>query len=91
VRKALGLASPFDLRLGDPLGVARLALAFPQVPFIVPHFGAGLLRESLIAAEACVNIHLDTSHSVCNARREHAPGRNPGAGGIRDRSRLTGR
>src|SRR6185436_1210248 len=36
-RRALGLPSPFDFRLGDPLGVARLAAAFPSVPFIVPH------------------------------------------------------
>jgi len=63
VRRALGLPSPFDLRLGDPLAVARLASAFPAVPFIVPHFGAGLLREALMAAEACPNIFLDTSSS----------------------------
>jgi len=63
VRKALGLASPFDLRLGDPLAVARLATAFPSVPFIIPHFGAGLLREALMAGDACPNIYLDTSSS----------------------------
>ncbi len=63
VRKKLGLPSRFDLRLGDPLGVATLALAFPQVPFIIPHFGAGLFREALMAADACANIYLDTSSS----------------------------
>lgn len=63
VRKRLRLPSRFDLRLGDPLGVARLALAFPQVPFIIPHFGAGLFREALMAADACANVHLDTSSS----------------------------
>jgi predicted TIM-barrel fold metal-dependent hydrolase len=63
VRKALGLPSAFDLRLGDPLEVARLANAYPTVPFIVPHFGAGLLREALIAADGCPNIYLDTSSS----------------------------
>lgn len=63
VRRKLGLPSRFDLRLGDPLAVSRLALAFPHVPFIVPHFGAGLLREALMAAEACANIHFDTSSS----------------------------
>src|SRR5688572_3986812 len=42
VRKKLGLPSRFDLRLGDPLGVVRLALAFPDVPFIIPHFGTAL-------------------------------------------------
>jgi hypothetical protein len=63
VRRKLKLQSRFDLRLGDPLGVSRLALAFPQVPFIIPHFGAGLLREALMAADVCPNIHLDTSSS----------------------------
>jgi hypothetical protein len=63
VRRKLGLPSRFDLRLGDPLGVARLALAYPQVPFIIPHFGAGFFREALMAADACANIYLDTSSS----------------------------
>ena len=44
VRKKLGLPSRFDLSLGDPLAISRLALAHPRVPFIVPHFGAGMLR-----------------------------------------------
>jgi predicted TIM-barrel fold metal-dependent hydrolase len=72
VRKKLGLASRFDLRLGDPLGVARLAMAFPSVPFIIPHFGAGLFRETLMAADACSNIHLDSSSS--NGWIHYTPG-----------------
>jgi len=63
VRKKLGLPSPFDLRLGDPLALAATASRFPEVPVIVPHFGAGFFREALMAAEACPNIHLDTSSS----------------------------
>jgi len=63
VRKKLGLPNRFDLRLGDPLGVARLALAFPHVPFIIPHFGAGFFREALMAVDTCSNIYLDTSSS----------------------------
>jgi predicted TIM-barrel fold metal-dependent hydrolase len=63
VRRRLGLPSPFDLRLGDPLGVARLAAQFPSTPFIVPHFGAGAFREALMAADICPNIHFDTSSS----------------------------
>ena len=72
VRRKLGLASAFDLRLGDPLALTRLALAFPHVPFIVPHFGAGMLRESLMAVDVCQNIHLDTSSS--NSWIRYAPG-----------------
>ena len=72
VRQRLGLPSRFDLRLGDPLGVSRIALTFPDVPFIIPHFGAGLLREALMAAEAAPNIYLDTSSS--NAWVRYTPG-----------------
>ena len=63
VRKKLGLPSPFDLRLGDPLAVARLAAQFPSTPFIVPHFGAGAFREALMAADTCANVYFDTSSS----------------------------
>jgi predicted TIM-barrel fold metal-dependent hydrolase len=63
VRQKLGLPSRFDLRLGDPLALARMATGFPQVPVIVPHFGAGFFREALIAADQCPTIHFDTSSS----------------------------
>ncbi len=63
VRKKLGLPSRFDLRLGDPLALARTALGHPNVPVIVPHFGAGYFREALMAADQCPTIHLDTSSS----------------------------
>jgi predicted TIM-barrel fold metal-dependent hydrolase len=72
VRRKLGLPSKFDLRLGDPLGVARLALAYPNLPFIIPHFGAGMFREALMAADTCANIHLDTSSS--NSWIRYTPG-----------------
>jgi hypothetical protein len=63
VRTKLGLPSSFDLRLGDPLTVAVMAASFPQVPVIIPHFGAGLFREALMATDQCRNVHLDTSSS----------------------------
>jgi hypothetical protein len=72
VRKKLGLPSPFDLRLGDPLGVAAVAQRYSSVPVIIPHFGAGLLREALMAAEQSPNIHLDTSSS--NSWMKYYPG-----------------
>lgn len=71
-RRKLGLPSRFDMRLGDPLGVAYLASLFPTVPFIIPHFGAGLLREALIAADTCRNVYLDTSSS--NGWTRYIPG-----------------
>jgi predicted TIM-barrel fold metal-dependent hydrolase len=63
VRKKLGLPSRFDLRKGDPLAVAAIAVRYPDVPFVIPHFGAGLFREALMAADAAPNIVLDTSSS----------------------------
>ena len=63
VRKKLGLRSPFNLRLGDPLALATIAARFPSVPVIIPHFGAGFFREALMAADHCSNIYLDTSSS----------------------------
>jgi uncharacterized protein len=72
VRRKLGLPSPFDLRLGDPLALATVASKFSRVPVIIPHFGAGFLREALIAAEQCPNIHLDTSSS--NGWMKYHPG-----------------
>jgi predicted TIM-barrel fold metal-dependent hydrolase len=62
-RKKLGLPSPFDLRLGDPLAVAALAVRHPTVTTVIPHFGAGLFREALMAAQAAPNIVFDTSSS----------------------------
>lgn len=72
VRKQLGLASPFDLRLGDPLALAATAARFPHVPVIIPHFGAGQFREALMAADQCGNIHLDSSSS--NGWMRYYPG-----------------
>jgi uncharacterized protein len=63
VRKKLGLASPFEIRFGNPLDVQALALRYPTVPVIIPHFGAGFFREALMAAVTCSNIYLDTSSS----------------------------
>lgn len=62
-RTRLGLPAALDLRRGDPLALAVTATRFRQVPVIIPSFGAGFFREALMAAEACPNIHFDTSSS----------------------------
>ena len=72
VRKKLGLPSPFDLRLGDPLAVATVALQHPRVSVIIPHFGAGFFREALMAVDQCATVHLDTSSS--NGWMKYYPG-----------------
>jgi predicted TIM-barrel fold metal-dependent hydrolase len=71
VRAKLGLPCTFDLRLGDPLAVAAVAVRYPAVPVIIPHFGAGFFREVLMAASAAPNILLDTSSSNSWVRLHH--------------------
>ncbi len=72
VRRKLGLPSPFDMRFSNPLDLHAIALAFPRVPFIVPHFGAGMFREALMLADLCPNVLLDTSSS--NGWIKYQPG-----------------
>jgi len=62
-RARLGLPSRFETRFGNPLDLQGPALAHPRLPFIVPHFGAGLFREALMLADVCPNVYLDTSSS----------------------------
>ncbi|MBV8834738.1 MAG: amidohydrolase family protein [Acidobacteriaceae bacterium] len=62
-RKKLGLPSQFDVRYGNPLDLHPVALHFPKIRFIVPHFGAGLFREALMLADLCPNVYFDTSSS----------------------------
>lgn len=71
-RRKLGLPSPFDIRFGNPLDLHALALRYPTVPIIVPHFGAGMFREALMVVDLCPNIHLDTSSS--NSWIRYTPG-----------------
>jgi predicted TIM-barrel fold metal-dependent hydrolase len=63
VRAKLGLPSPFDMRFSNPIDLHAVALRFPTVPIIVPHFGAGYFREALMLADLCPNVFLDTSSS----------------------------
>src|SRR5262245_2667244 len=72
VRNKLGLPSPFDIRFGNPLDLHAVALAHPQVPIIVPHFGAGLFREALMLADLCPNVLFDSSSS--NGWIKYQPG-----------------
>ncbi len=63
VRAKLGLASPFDLSLGNPAELRALADSHPETPIVIPHFGAGRFDEALALARACRNVYLDTSSS----------------------------
>jgi predicted TIM-barrel fold metal-dependent hydrolase len=72
VRKKLGLPVPFDLRYSNPVDLHAVALEFPRINFVVPHFGAGYFREALMVADLCPNVYLDTSSS--NSWLKYQPG-----------------
>jgi predicted TIM-barrel fold metal-dependent hydrolase len=72
VRKKLGLPNRFEMRFGDPLHLQLVATTYAAFPIIVPHFGAGMLREALMLADACPNVYLDTSSS--NGWMKYHPG-----------------
>lgn len=72
-RKKLGLPIRFDLRFSNPLDLHKTAVEFPTVPFIVPHFGAGMFREALMLADLCPNVYLDTSSSNGWIKYQPAP------------------
>lgn len=72
VRKKLKLPSPFEMRFGNPLDLHGHALKHPHVSIIIPHFGAGMLREALMLADCCPNVYLDTSSS--NSWIKYLPG-----------------
>lgn len=63
VRKKLGLESHFDMRFSNPIDLHAVAMRYPSVPIVVPHFGAGYFREALMLADLCPNVYLDTSSS----------------------------
>ena len=60
-RVALRLPSQADARFSNPMDVQKAARDFRGVNFIVPHFGAGYFRETLLLAAHCPNVYLDTS------------------------------
>ena len=88
VRNKLGLPSRFDMRYSNPIDLHAIALEFPRVHFVVPHFGAGYLREALMLCDLCANVHLDTSSS--NSWRRYEPGEPPLEEIFRRTLRVTG-
>ena len=63
VRDLLGLPRTHDVALANPLHLVAAANAARRATFVVPHFGAGFLRETLMAGAQCENIVVDTSSS----------------------------
>jgi predicted TIM-barrel fold metal-dependent hydrolase len=63
LRDLLQLPRPQDLTYANPLGVIPAANAHPRVRFVIPHFGAGFFRETLMAGASASNVFVDTSSS----------------------------
>ena len=63
IRRKLAIPSVFDMSCSNPLDLHAVAQRHPHMKFVVPHFGAGFLREALMLADLCPNIYLDTSSS----------------------------
>jgi predicted TIM-barrel fold metal-dependent hydrolase len=78
LKDLFGYPRPNDLRFANPLALIPAANAFPELAFVIPHFGAGMLRETLIAGAQCANIHVDTSSSNSWIQTQ------PGAPSLRD-------
>ena len=47
----------------SPLSLFEVARDFPEIPFIIPHFGAGYWQDLLALCWSLPNIHVDTSGS----------------------------
>lgn len=70
VRRKLGLPSPFDMRFSNPIDLHAIALRYPKLHFVIPHFGAGYFREALMLCDLCPNVYLDTSSTNAWTRYE---------------------
>ncbi len=63
LREALGLPRLYDSGFANPLDLHGVANRFPDLRFIIPHFGCGFWRETLMLGAQCENILVDTSSS----------------------------
>ncbi|MFW9907266.1 MAG: amidohydrolase family protein [Candidatus Thorarchaeota archaeon] len=52
-----------NLRYGNPLDLQKPASDFPDLNFMIAHFGAGFFREVLMLMYQTENIHMDSSGS----------------------------
>jgi predicted TIM-barrel fold metal-dependent hydrolase len=72
LRDLFELPRPYDLAFANPLALIPAANAHRDALFVIPHFGAGFLRETLMVGSMCANVHVDTSSS--NAWMKTQPG-----------------
>lgn len=63
LRDLLSLPRPQDPSFANPLDVVLAANTHPRAHFVIPHFGAGFFRETLMAGASAPNVYVDTSSS----------------------------
>ena len=63
LRDLLGLPKVQESSFASPAFVAPAAEGFPRAKLVIPHFGAGMFRETLAAGRRCPNVFVDTSSS----------------------------
>jgi predicted TIM-barrel fold metal-dependent hydrolase len=63
LRDLLGIPRPVDPAYSNPLDLVPAANAFRRTTFVIPHFGAGPLRETLMVGAQCENVVVDSSSS----------------------------
>jgi hypothetical protein len=62
-----------DFRYANPLDLQPALRDFPDLPFLLAHFGAGFFREALLLCYQCPNLFLDTSSSNIWMRYQDTP------------------
>jgi len=72
VRDLLELPSDFDLNYATPERLVGVVERFPEIRFIIPHFGGGYLEETLSLGSQFANVAMDTSSS--NSWIQRQPG-----------------
>ncbi|MCC6406669.1 MAG: amidohydrolase [Planctomycetes bacterium] len=73
LRDLLQLPRTIDIQYANPLELIAAANKFPNVQFVIPHFGAGFFRETLFAGAQCPNVFVDTSSSNSWLATQPAP------------------
>jgi predicted TIM-barrel fold metal-dependent hydrolase len=66
------VGSFYDLSFASPLPLSAPIKEFPEVTFLIAHFGAGFFRETLFLAYHTENVGVDTSGT--NNWRDYTPG-----------------
>lgn len=59
----ISIGGQADLRNGNPMDIQIPARNFPELDFVIAHFGAGYFRETLMLQYQADNVYMDSSGS----------------------------